>query len=121
LAIRLSQGTQVCFGRSCLSVFGLRWKNPPSGEGENVEEDQIHEGNDHEKAEDARKACLTEDLPVRNDDDKSGQQERDEKGKRMVMHHAEVVGVGGLEIRLAHGPESYAGFIEESRESRVGT
>jgi hypothetical protein len=96
-------------------VFGSRWKYSPLGEGENVEEDQIHERDDHEDAEDAWKACLTKDLPVRNDDDKSCQQERDEKGNRMVMRHAEVVGsVGGLEIRLAHGPESYAGSGEES-------
>ena len=79
------------------------------GKGEDVDKNQIHEGNDHEKAKDARKACLTEDLPIRNDDDERGHQKSDQNGNGMIMHHTVVVGIGELEIRLAHGPESYAG------------
>jgi hypothetical protein len=84
-------------------------------EGQNIKEDQVDQRDDHENAKDAWKASLTEDLPVRKDDDKRGQEESDQKGNGMVMHHAEVIGVGGLEIGLAHGPESYAGRCGESR------
>jgi hypothetical protein len=85
------------------------------GEGEDVKEDQVDQGNDHEDAEDAWEACFSEYLPVRNDDDERGEQESDQKRNGMVVRHAEVVGFGGLEIGLAHGPESYAGWGEESR------
>src|SRR5579871_2878387 len=89
--------------RGCL-VFRSRWRDPPSGEGENIEEDQVHEGEDHEDAKDAWEACLTEYLPVRNDEDQSGHENKEHDGEHVLVHHSDV-GLGRLVVLLAHGPE----------------
>ena len=86
------------------TLFRSRWRDTPSGEGENIEEDQVHEGEDHEDAKDAGEACLTEYLPVRNDDDKRGHENKERDGEHVLVHHSDV-GFGRLVVLLAHGAE----------------
>jgi hypothetical protein len=88
----------------CLLVLRSRWRDSPLGEGDDIKDDQIHEGDQHQDAQGARETCFAEYLPVRNDDDKKCHESNEHDGEHMLVHYGDV-GVGRLVVLLAHGPE----------------
>ena len=59
-------------------------------EGKDVEEDQVHERDDHQDAQSARETRFAEDLPVGNDDDERDHQGTEQQGEKMVMRSVEI-------------------------------
>ena len=81
----------------CLLVLRSRWRDSPLGEGDDIKDDQIHEGDEHQDAQGARETCLAEYLPVRNDDDESDDQGTEGHGKKGVVRSVDV-DVSGVDL-----------------------
>jgi hypothetical protein len=87
----------VAFEKGWLLVFCSGWDDSPLGEGDDIKDDQIHEGDEHQDAQGAREACLTEDFPVRNDDDENDHESTQHEGEEMLVRHGDV-GFGRLVV-----------------------
>jgi hypothetical protein len=103
----------LCAGSGLSIGFTLVWKDLPWREGHDIEQDQIDQRYDHQQTQNGREACFAEYLPVRKDNDKGDQDEKQRDGYGVVVGHGEG-SFGQMEVISIHKCRSIRQRYDES-------